>query len=186
MLYIYIFYLFTKIFNIVTAHGYMEYPIQRSSAWRIDKTAPINYNDNGLNCGWKLINNKSQCGICGDDINAKTPRLNEIGGKYYTGKIVQVFHNILTIKIKITANHKGYFEFYICNLDENIKETPECFKKINKKRYRVLSFINYYIYRIPTKIKCNHCILQWVWVTNNNGGAKNNEMYINCADIAIQ
>lgn len=182
---IFMLYLFGKIFIDVSGHGYMEYPIQRSSLWRFNRFALPNYDDNGLNCGWGLILNKSYCGMCGDDILSKQPRLNEIGGKYYTGHIVEKYHDSINIKIKLTANHKGYFEFYLCNLDKNYIETPECFKKLNNKKYYVNSAINRYEYNIPTNVKCSHCILQWVWTTGHNGNVKYNEMFINCADISI-
>lgn len=184
MLNIFIFYyLLIKIY--VISHGYMEYPIQRSSLWRIDKTSPINYDDNGLNCGWKRLYNQTQCGMCGDNINEKPPRKNEIGGKFYNNKLVMVYSNMIDIKIKITANHKGYFNFYLCNLDINIIETPDCFIKINEEKFNVLSNINYYEFSIPVNMKCDHCVLQWVWITGNNGNSKFNEIFINCADIAI-
>lgn len=185
MLNIFMFYLFGKIFTVILGHGYMEYPIQRSSLWRFNKSALANYDDNGLNCGWLPLLNKSYCGMCGDNILSKQPRFNEIGGKYYTGYIVETYYNVINIKIKLTANHKGYFEFYLCNIDKNIIETPKCFEKLNNEKYNVTSGINNYIYNIQTDIKCTHCVLQWVWTTGHNGDVKYNEMFINCADIAI-
>lgn len=185
MVNIFLFYLFVKLFNIVSGHGYMEYPIQRSSLWRYNRSVLPNYDDNGLNCGWLPIFNKSYCGMCGDDILSPPPRANEIGGKYYTGYIVQTYHKVINIEIKLTANHKGYFEFYLCNLDKNFIETPECFEKLDNNKYNVRSDINLYRYSIETDIKCSHCILQWVWTTGHNGNVRFNEMFINCADIAI-
>lgn len=32
-------------------HGMMLDPVMRTSRWRFNKTAPINYNDNGVWCG---------------------------------------------------------------------------------------------------------------------------------------
>lgn len=41
----------------VSGHGSMTDPINRSSLWRVDRSAPANYDDNGLNCGgsWVII-----------------------------------------------------------------------------------------------------------------------------------
>ncbi|KAF2889323.1 hypothetical protein ILUMI_16850, partial [Ignelater luminosus] len=39
------------VFEGVSGHGMMLDPPNRSSLWRYDPTAPINYNDNEVFCG---------------------------------------------------------------------------------------------------------------------------------------
>lgn len=167
-------------------HGYMINPPGRSSLWRFNNKAPINYDDNGLNCGWKLIPNKYKCGICGDNILDPRPRKNEMYGKYYTGIISRKYKNVLNIKIILTSNHKGRFDFYLCNIDKYKNETISCFKKLNKKTFKVSIKKNIYEYKLSVKnYKCKHCVLQWVYTTGNNWKYKNKEIFINCADISI-
>ena len=45
-----------------------------------------------------------------------TPRPNEAGGIYGQGIIVRKYrqNSIIRIKVELTANHKGAFEFRIC------------------------------------------------------------------------
>lgn len=70
----------------------------------------------------------------------------------------------------MTENHKGYFEFRLCNLDNILTEaTQECLNKnllINsygKNRIylpkdfkgKMITFLN-----IPKGFKCDHCVFQ--------------------------
>jgi hypothetical protein len=116
---------------------------------------------------------KGKCGICGDNYGSKTPRPHEIGGKFGQGVITGTFTQGSTIKIiiKITANHKGFFVFDICNLDRH-KETEECFKEKvftpkgqnyvltsdDSKEYEVLL-------KLPDNLFCEHCVLRWTYHT---------------------
>lgn len=45
--------LFISFFNIsqINSHGMLLDPVARSSRWHYNSSAPINYDDNGLNCG---------------------------------------------------------------------------------------------------------------------------------------
>lgn len=43
--------IFATLFNVTWGHGMMLSPPGRSSRWRNDNTAPINYNDNANYCG---------------------------------------------------------------------------------------------------------------------------------------
>lgn len=44
------------ILDYANGHGNLMNPPSRNSLWRFDKQAPINYDDNGLNCGGLDVN----------------------------------------------------------------------------------------------------------------------------------
>ncbi|WAR30089.1 hypothetical protein MAR_003657, partial [Mya arenaria] len=90
----------------VKGHGYMYDPPQRSSAWRLGFNTPVNYQDNELFC-----------------------ENEDIGGKYVTGTIVRsyVMGSKIDVTIKLTANHRGWWEFRLCPLrNSNTAVTMEC------------------------------------------------------------
>ena len=71
-----------------------------------------------------------KCGICGDAWG-DNPRQHEApGGKYANGIITRTYTSgqDISVKVQITANHKGYFEFKLCpnnNLSED--KDQSCF-----------------------------------------------------------
>lgn len=193
--------------HTIFSHGRLISPISRSSRWRTNSSAPINYDDNQLYCGgitrqWNY--NKGKCGLCGDDYQDPVPRDNELNGKYGEGVIVKKYisPNTITATVDLTANHRGYFRFALCNLDSYEKETIDCFKPIklaNKGyKYRILNFRTG-LYKlkivIPKKYRCRHCVLRWRYVAGNNWGICKDgkgklgcgpqEEYRGCSDISI-
>ena len=162
---------------------------------------------------WKLFQvqwyyNGGRCGFCGDDYKDRQPRAHEIGGKYGQGTIVKSYlqGGNLPVKVQITANHKGYFYFQLCNLDKNRnRESDSCFAA-NKLHFT--NGLDYYYLphanpgwfdvtlKIPSGLTCNHCVLQWTYVTGNNWGDCGNgsgnlgcgpqEHFRGCSDIKIQ
>ena len=48
------------------------------------------------------------------------PRLHEAGGKYGSGTLVRKYltGTTITIRIELTANHRGYFEFRLCPVND--------------------------------------------------------------------
>lgn len=203
--------LFQLIFLIklkyIQSHGMLLDPVSRSSRWRFNNSAPVNYDDNQLHCGGltkQWYYNYGKCGICGDDYSDKIPRKNELYGLYGEGIIVKKYISpvLINATIKITANHKGYFRFALCNLDKYKVENEKCFKrlKILNKRYKY-KITNYKTglfrvsIRIPRKITCSHCILRWRYVAGNNWGYCKDGMgrlgcgpqeeYRGCSDISI-
>jgi hypothetical protein len=188
-------------------HGRLILPVSRSSRWRFNKTAPINYDDNQLHCGGltrQWYYNKGKCGICGDDYNDTTPRNNELYGKYGEGIIVKKYtsQDVIDTIVDITANHRGYFRFSLCNLDKYKKETKKCFKpiKILKKGYKYkLRNFRTGLFKskiiIPKEYNCTHCILRWRYISGNNWGICKDgigrlgcgpqEEYRACSDISI-
>ena len=76
--------------------------------------------------------NHGRCGICGDAFSDPSPRPNEAGGKYGRGIIARTYSqgDVITVTVRITANHLGYFTFKLCPNDNVKKEvTQECLDK---------------------------------------------------------
>ncbi|KAM7362778.1 uncharacterized protein ACRADG_013331 isoform 1-T3 [Cochliomyia hominivorax] len=200
----------TLLVDVATGHGMMLSPPGRSSRWRYDSTAPINYNDNGNFCGGFAVQwyeHNGVCGLCGDNYGDPTPRANELGGKYGgSGVIVQSYENTYTanVGVQITANHLGYIYFELCNLDEDQVESEECFAKYPLKfadgsdKYHVGTTVGWIDSTIvlPKGLSCKHCVLRWTYRAGNNWGICENgngalgcgpqEHFKSCADISIK
>ncbi|ELU11163.1 hypothetical protein CAPTEDRAFT_224259 [Capitella teleta] len=199
-----------SLFCGVEGHGRLLRPPSRSSMWRLPehRGAPINYNDNELNCGGfynQWSRQGGRCGVCGDPWQG--PRRNEPGGEYYTGVITADYTSgeTIDVQVEITANHLGYFEFRLCTDAENFNgmSPEECLDE------HLLQFENgetqYDLgttrgkvnlrLELPEYITCTHCFLQWKWNGGNNWGAEPNkpgcvgcgpqEQFYGCSDISI-
>ncbi|KAL0280044.1 UNVERIFIED_CONTAM: hypothetical protein PYX00_001458 [Menopon gallinae] len=179
-------------------HGRLIEPPSRATMWRYGFDTPANYNDHELYCGgfsrqWQK--NGGKCGICGDAWDMPKPRPHEAGGKYGNGIIVRKYKkgSKITIRVELTANHKGYFEFRLCpNNAPHRVATQECLDlyllKIAKKsnggtygdepamghetRYypAVGSKVFEMRYQLPENLTCTQCILQWRYIAGNNWG----------------
>ena len=76
----------------------------------------------------------------------------------------------MTISFKITANHLGYSEFSICNVDNLTTDaTQDCLNKIilkdsnGKSKFYIPPNFNGAINTslvLPSDLKCNHCVFQ--------------------------
>ncbi|XP_076308763.1 uncharacterized protein LOC143224226 [Tachypleus tridentatus] len=194
------------------AHGRLIDPPSRSSMWRFGFPTKRNFNDNELFCGgyqvqWML--NGGKCGICGDAWNKPRPRSNEAGGIYGKGIIVRKYRSgqIITVKVQLTANHLGFFEFKICpNNNPKKAATQQCLD-----RYPLLladgSGYKYKVphpkpdtfqihLRLPRALYCSHCVFQWTYTAGNNWGTcidgtqrvgcGPQETFRNCADVTIE
>lgn len=209
---IFIYYLIILIYNEkqVNAHGTMVDPISRNSLWRIDSSAPVNYNDIELFCGGIGVTTQyyGKCGICGDPYPMKTPRPHETGGYMVVNKTVKNYFpgSTLDVMIDLETNHGGYFEFELCQRDSfDVPETDSCFEKLqfvdgsyrmslkndhSDKGLKSMSLL------IPDDVReCRACILRWNYKAGNNWGICDDgsegtgcgpqELYRNCADISI-
>lgn len=175
--------LLLSLIDEISGHGYLWDPVNRASRWRTDRSAPINYNDNGMWCGGYGVqwgSNGGKCGLCGDNYADPTPRANEIGGTFGQGTITKSYKagTVINVIVRLTANHKGYYYFRICNLDVE-RESEACFE-----RYKVLTASGASTYpldstaakdyivalQLPPNLSCNHCVLQWTYVAGNNWG----------------
>lgn len=153
-----------------------------------------------------MLQSTGKCGLCGDSFAATTPRKHELGGKYGQGVIVKTYENVDKIDVGalITANHLGHFSFEICNLDKFGTESEECFAehKLNfvggDQKFPIgtrTGLINVSTL-IPKDLKCQHCVLRWIYKAGNNWGVCDDgsgalgcgmqETFVNCADIQIQ
>jgi hypothetical protein len=205
----------------VFGHGYLVEPPGRSSYHvlaaenpEIDQSLVTpNYNHNGLFCGGfsTQIGNDYKCGVCGDNYSDFRPRENELGGRYgQTGLIPRTYQqgDLVDLKVKLTAHHKGFFSFKICPiLDGQTTEDEACFNsdesqvslengdtkldvttKIESKNYLTTMVL-------PDDLYCDHCVLQWRYHTGNSWGCDDTgcdvgngqqEEFYGCADIKIE
>ncbi|KAK4884511.1 hypothetical protein RN001_000782 [Aquatica leii] len=190
-------------------HGMMIDPPNRSSRWRFDLSAPINYDDNELFCGgfgeqWEV--NGGKCGICGDSYSKPRPRPNELGGLYGEGVIVAEYNSdsVINVTIQLDQNHKGYFNFSLCDFERSIYgEEEECFKPIllvgGSEKVPIYSEQGNgrftYELRLPTGLKSRHSILRWQYKAGNSWGIDDDgteclgcgkqETYRTCTDVTI-
>merc|ERR1712117_359284 len=132
--------------------------------------------------------------------------MGEMGGKYGAGVIVRNYQAGQTIRISVdvTANHKGYFMFRLCqNPSPGVPATESCFSQ------NVLKMVGgsdkFYIgsgtgtqsvqVQLPVGVTCTTCVLQWKYVAGNNWGTCPDgsgqvgcgpqEEFRACADISI-
>lgn len=120
--------------------------------------------------------NGGKCGLCGDDYRDEKPRPHENGGSYGLGVIVSLYKiaSELPVSVYITANHKGYFIFDLCDLENNKIESDECFsmnklKLSNGSPKYVLpnsepGWFNTTL-QLPKELSCTQCVLRWTYIT---------------------
>lgn len=80
--------------------------------------------------------------------------------------------------MELTASHKGWFEFRLCNkssADELV--TQDCFDKTllnlddGSTQFPIPSYDNGYYYpriQLPTGLSCDYCVLQWWYRTGKD------------------
>ncbi|CAF3451530.1 unnamed protein product [Rotaria sp. Silwood1] len=212
-----LFVLFSFCLISINGHGYLFEPVARSSAWLVDPSFKKCCTYSGhmeMFCGgvghqWNT--NGGKCGICGEPYD-RAVKLFEKGGAMYTGKIVQTYiqGQQIDVKVKLSANHHGYFEFRLCNVDDNSNSdaTQECLDhhlltiaNTDSTKYRDIAkhgseMITVRI-QLPLDIACQHCVFQWKYTTGNNWGrdpttnksgpglGRENETFMGCSDITI-
>lgn len=107
--------------------------------------------------------------------------------------------------MRITANHKGFFVFHLCDLTVNRKESEECFLEYPLIVYGSEDGYKYYLPStspgmfepnvVLPNIYCDHCVLRWTYTAANNWGICPNgtaaigcgpqEHFVGCSDISI-
>lgn len=106
----------------------------------------------------------------------RKPRPNENGGKYGNGVIVASYEGStdIPITVRLTANHKGYFLFDLCNLDEFLTESERCFEnsiislRDGSDKYIVPNYNPgdfHLTVRLPERIGCDHCVFRWTYIS---------------------
>ncbi|XP_022343370.2 uncharacterized protein LOC111136653 [Crassostrea virginica] len=200
----------TAALGLVEPHGYLKDPPARGTMWTLGWNTPKNYNHMQMFCGGKqhqYLVNGGKCGICGDPYDAPQPRDNEGGGLYSSGIISKCFEktaSVIEVKVQITANHLGYFEFRLCEHNDPFTPvTQECLDK------HVLNLTNgegtrYYIapetgeytvqLLLPQAVECSQCVLQWKYNTGNSWGCEgtlcglgygDQEQFYGCSDVSV-
>lgn len=194
----------------IYGHGMLMDPINRSSAWREGFPVPRNDNDNENFCGGYGIQhgkNGGKCGECGDNYALPRPRANENGGVYGKGVIVKKYKagSTIDVKVRLTASHKGHFEFHLCPLKtRNELETDECFNKyplqLTTGGYKwpvVTAGKNDHDIKLilPKGVTCENCVMRWHYRTGNSwgicedgsgaNGCGPQETFRSCSDVSI-
>ncbi|XP_021372695.1 uncharacterized protein LOC110462822 [Mizuhopecten yessoensis] len=191
----------------VEAHGSMVEPPQRSVMWAYGFNTPKNYNYNGLNCGGfttQWFYNGGKCGLCGDSYRGEL--VNEDGGLFATGTIAKSYlqHSTIEVKVHLSANHGGWFEFRLCARNSRYDHlTKECLDRHlllspdgETRYYPGFSLSNHVILlQLPVGVSCDHCVLQWKYNSGNSWGCDQSfrccigcgaqEQFYNCADVEI-
>ncbi|KAG5872276.1 hypothetical protein JTB14_029938 [Gonioctena quinquepunctata] len=191
----------------ISGHGMMLEPMNRSSMWRINSSAPENVQDNQNWCGGFWVQNGKnggKCGVCGDVYTDPHPQNNENTGIYGVGMIGGTYQSgsVVNITILLTANHLGEFTYSLCELeDPNAPESgEECFKPLlfadGSGRY-IVSDTDTFVYNLIQlpEMTCERCVLRWTYRCGNNWGVcedgtgamgcGNQEHFISCSDIVI-
>ena len=199
------FFLVLDLITVIRGHGRMIEPAARNAAWRYGFDVPANYEDNQQNCGgfaaqWETNNGK--CGVCGDQFNSKNAQ-HVFPGKYAKGVITKIYKagDVIKVKIDITANHRGWFEFRLGKIERH----PVTQEKLSHLLHLAEGGTRWYLtsaeskmysidLKLPKHLTCDHCVLQWWWTCGNNWGCDGKkcglghgaqETFVNCADICI-
>ncbi|KAK4877777.1 hypothetical protein RN001_010283 [Aquatica leii] len=166
----------------VVGHGMMLDPVNRSSRWRYNATAPPNYSDMGLFCGGysaQWVQNDGKCGVCGDNYQDRVPRDNENTGTYGQGVIVAQYpaESIINVTVLLTQNHHGTFSFSLCHLvNTTLSEDEDCFQSLfftdgtDKMLVKPGNGNFTYQIQLPLEFKCAHCVFRWNYRTGNSWG----------------
>ncbi|KAK6191737.1 hypothetical protein SNE40_003343 [Patella caerulea] len=197
---------------INTADGYARLvePPNRSSLWRENfPFSRFNLNDTNLNCGGEQVpyirGLTEWCGACGDPLYGGQSHL--FGGNYVRRYTVtrQYKKGAQYIDVRVDTDFQGgLFEFRICPHEySSFPVTKDCFdaglleiKGFGYRYYVMAAGYHDLELVIPTYFSCNHCVLQWRYLTANYSKDCQSlplrrmcvlpEEYYNCADIAIE
>ncbi|XP_063615493.1 uncharacterized protein LOC134788558, partial [Penaeus indicus] len=195
--------------SIIRGHGRLVEPPSRASAWRFGFDVPVDYNDDESFCGGvehQYQNQSGRCGICGDAWD-ENPRPHEAGGKYATGTIVRTYTEgqTITVRVNVTSNHGGHFEFRICpNNDPSVEASDTCLDKHRllkadgsgfKHQISTNTGEHAVQLQLPQGLTCTQCVMQWRYVAGDNWGVCENgtealgcgpqEECRACADVAV-
>ena len=158
----------------ISGHGRLMKPISRTSAWRkYPSLFPANFGDHQMFCGgihMQHEKNGGKCGICGEAANLQ--KRFERGGSLYRDLIVREYlkGQTIEVEVEITANHWGYFQFKVCNIDGNKSDaTQECLDKniLSDSSGKTKFFVDRnskgivkFEVDLPADLLCNHCVFQ--------------------------
>ena len=81
--------------------------------------------------------NNGKCGICGDPFDEAVKPHEAPGGLFATGTIVRRYTQgqVINVTVRLTATHKGYYEFKLCP-NNNVNQDPpqECFERCVQRK----------------------------------------------------
>jgi len=168
--------------QLSAAHALMEFPPMRGGTRGSDLNAWCPHCGNGA-------------GVCGD--GGQWGNSNFLD--YRSGPVTSfVAGDTVTFTIKVTAHHKGYFEFSICDkhVDSSLADAQACLDmhKLRRAAPPADCVVNdargdcqpiheahpgrWYLppgvgtyqmrYKIPANLQCSSCTLQWLWRTANS------------------
>ncbi|XP_020914504.1 uncharacterized protein LOC110252082, partial [Exaiptasia diaphana] len=127
--------------------------------------------------------------------------------RYATGLITRKYAKgqEISVKIRITANHQGWFEFRVGDIGTPpitqakftyLLKTPDGKTRVPLRGYG--SSLETIKLRLPADLTCRQCVLQWWWKVGNSWGCEMvngkkkcglgygpQETFVNCADIQI-
>jgi len=188
----------------VDAHGYLESPRSRNyvanqdGSWGTgDQSTPKKETcPHCLNGGGAA--SSGQCGITGN-VNYDFPP-NTSGGVMPTN--IQATYEKgqeIDVSVRVTAHHKGHFEFFVCPIEYGQAPTRECFwshplEYVRDLKYGAPKDPNYpyrayippstfgdlsYSYRLklPSDVSGDLVLLQWWWVSANSCEAPGYDKY---------
>lgn len=158
-------------------HGYLANPPARNVVFNSD------YCPQCLNAGgpWKVFGDghPAKYGVCGDAFDE--PKNHEAGGRYAaTQPAVFKRFDSFVAKVVLTANHLGRWSLRLCRRRPDDAATPEtqrCFDAHLLRRvdgsgphtYVLPGVDSYEVhYRLPRRVVCQHCVLQWLYETGNS------------------
>ncbi|KAK7095750.1 hypothetical protein V1264_005116 [Littorina saxatilis] len=201
---------FMAIVNLAEGRARLLEPPMRSSYWREGiQTAPVNFDDELLNCGgfekqWN--ENSGACGACGDPPGNLE---NQHPGKYSQFPPQRAFVSGTNVNATVYSrpNMLGWFEFRLCARKDgpNVTDLQACFDE-NVLQIKETGMTKFYPGSVggysdmhvllPAGLTCDHCLLQWKYNTGYRTdrnkstcqsclGCGPQEQYFNCADIRI-
>eukprot|EP00656_Telonema_subtile_P035658 TRINITY_DN3961_c0_g1_i6.p1 TRINITY_DN3961_c0_g1~~TRINITY_DN3961_c0_g1_i6.p1 ORF type:complete len:444 (-),score=105.97 TRINITY_DN3961_c0_g1_i6:75-1406(-) len=180
--------LLTVAFNIQLAHshGYMLIPAPRNLIPGAT-TTPQGANTGGV------------CGTVDGVTNFNDPQWRSNGGTYSAGQTIEV-------EAVLTAHHQGHFEFRVCNNPSALSQT--CFDQHLLERTEASSTPSpkdpnfpgrWYVpppntggqsgrytmeVKLPAGLTCEHCVLQWTYITGNSCSGKGYVDYFAATEAA--
>jgi hypothetical protein len=169
------------------AHGFMVDPPARNLRSGEDCPHCLNAGGPWLVYGASRHFPNGRHGVCGDPHGDRRPA-HEAGGRLDNGRrVVRTYRrgSVITIKIEVTADHKGYFEFKACpapsrggGATERRQVTQRCFDAHplrnaddGSKKWWLRGpgeGTHRMRFRLPKNLRCERCVLQWHWVSANS------------------
>ncbi|KAK3801042.1 hypothetical protein RRG08_011210 [Elysia crispata] len=200
----------------IHGHGRMLDPPSRMSAYLAGFPTPANYEDHQMNCGGISLqwdSNGGRCGVCGDPWSGPRPYERPDGAMVQQTVITRTYleNQSIKVSIQLTQNHKGWFEFRLCDIRESsgalrgVEADQACLDRhlLADDRGRTRfdspsdnSGVFDYFLVLPPGLTCPQCLLQWKWKCGNNWGCDDSgcgtgkgerqEEFYACADIKIE